>query len=461
MKCSPLAHLLSAHLTRYCGKRRQFLKQSASVLTSIVAAHALPGFALGGTSNPATPTLSQEPVTIVGGGLAGLTLAYRLTSMGIPCQIFESQPRLGGRVNTLLHESTMLFAEMGGEFINTNHHHILQLCQELRVPIERIKPKKYGEANALFTVNGKPISKTALQDALDPLAQKVRTDLQHAFPTGHITTPTYHHPNAALQTLDNTTLDAYLKGIPLNPSQHWLLDLLFTTYKAEYGLECDQQSALNMLLLLDVDTPHNVTLVGDEALRVMHGNSRLVEALEAALQAHNVPIFTSYRLDNLQWKAAPTNSGRGTFQLEFTLPDGGTTQHTTNAPVVLALPLPAMKHLCTTSQLPLTAPKKHAFDTLAMGTNTKHLLWFQHRYWAPANEITTDTPAQIFWDTSIKQPGEAGVLTQFMGGKTGATFTGQYHEQIHTLETLSRIFNKPINQLKLERLQTKTIGSVS
>jgi len=45
-----------------------------------------------------------------------------------------------------------------------------------------------------------------------------------------------------------------------------------------------------------------------------------------------------------------------------------------------------------------------------------------------------------------------------MGGKDGAAFTGQYHEQLHTLETLSQIFNKPLNQLKLERLQTKTIN---
>lgn len=54
-------------------------------------------------------------VAIIGGGVAGLTAAYRLLQQGHRVQIFEAAPQLGGLVRTF---------EIGGEPIECFYHHI-------------------------------------------------------------------------------------------------------------------------------------------------------------------------------------------------------------------------------------------------------------------------------------------------------------------------------------------------
>jgi monoamine oxidase len=50
------------------------------------------------------PMRTETPVEIVGGGLAGLVTAWELTRAGVPCQVFEASPRIGGRVETVVYD---------------------------------------------------------------------------------------------------------------------------------------------------------------------------------------------------------------------------------------------------------------------------------------------------------------------------------------------------------------------
>ncbi len=61
--------------------------------------------------------MSEEPRTvgIIGGGVAGLTAAYRLLQKGHRVQLFEASPSLGGLVRTF---------EIGGEPIECFYHHL-------------------------------------------------------------------------------------------------------------------------------------------------------------------------------------------------------------------------------------------------------------------------------------------------------------------------------------------------
>jgi monoamine oxidase len=45
----------------------------------------------------------DEPIAILGAGVSGLYAASMLTSRGVPCQVFESRNRLGGRALSALH----------------------------------------------------------------------------------------------------------------------------------------------------------------------------------------------------------------------------------------------------------------------------------------------------------------------------------------------------------------------
>ncbi|RLS52099.1 MAG: FAD-dependent oxidoreductase [Planctomycetota bacterium] len=51
-------------------------------------------------------TLDQPRIVIVGGGLAGLAAAVRLTQHGVPCRVVEVRPSLGGRASSFLDGAT-------------------------------------------------------------------------------------------------------------------------------------------------------------------------------------------------------------------------------------------------------------------------------------------------------------------------------------------------------------------
>lgn len=97
-----------------------------------------------------TGRVSGVRVLILGGGLAGLTVAYELGKVGYDCRVLEARPRPGGRVFTVRRgtvseedgpSQTAAFDE--GLYFNAgpmriSHHHqtTLAYCRELQVPVE-------------------------------------------------------------------------------------------------------------------------------------------------------------------------------------------------------------------------------------------------------------------------------------------------------------------------------------
>ncbi len=81
---------------------------------------------------------SAPVIAIIGGGLAGLTCAYRLRQGGLDATVYEAAPRLGGRCYTLRNffdENQTI--ERGGELIDSDHVHIRRLARELELDARR------------------------------------------------------------------------------------------------------------------------------------------------------------------------------------------------------------------------------------------------------------------------------------------------------------------------------------
>ncbi len=73
-------------------------------------------------------------VIIIGGGIAGLTCAYRLHEQGISSTILEARPRLGGRILTDFPEKRPTTAlDYGPTWFWDDHIHIKKLLRELRI----------------------------------------------------------------------------------------------------------------------------------------------------------------------------------------------------------------------------------------------------------------------------------------------------------------------------------------
>ncbi|MBM7653505.1 NAD(P)-binding protein [Neobacillus cucumis] len=106
--------------------RRKFLK-GAAVLT---AAATVPSFVRNFDTHTAMASSgSGSRIAIVGGGLAGLTCAYRLKQAGYSSEIYEASNRLGGRCWTIRnHVDQGQIAEHGGELIDQGHKQVRQLA---------------------------------------------------------------------------------------------------------------------------------------------------------------------------------------------------------------------------------------------------------------------------------------------------------------------------------------------
>jgi monoamine oxidase len=117
------------------------------------------------------------------------------------------------------------------------------------------------------------------------------------------------------------------------------------------------------------------------------------------------------------------------FVLTFAL-SGGTRETVYAKHVVFALPFSVLRDV--ELDVTLSEEKRTIIDELGYGTNTKIMGAFRKRVWRTNHDatgsVTSDASFQQIWDTSIGQEGPGGVLTNFLGGETGAA-GGESDEQ--------------------------------
>lgn len=417
--------------------RRDFLKFSAAMAGTFAGSMATMqlGPVLAAVERSGARLQTAEPVLIVGAGLAGLTAAYRLSRQGIACEIFEAGNRIGGRVFTRENFTRdHQFVELGGELIDTGHAELIGLCRELNVPLEAFAPGDADVLPALYVSQGRIRTEAEVLQAFKPLANSLQADILRCFPDGEISIPTYKVPYQAAW-LDHLSLKEYLYS--KNEVAPWLLTLIEKAYVGEYGLDADQQSALNLLLMLQPSCGPHFEMFGDsdEAMRIQGGNSRVVDALAAAIK-EDVPAAMSHELIGIH------DQGK---QLVLTFKNGQ--KHVTRKAekVILALPFSILRNVEGIGKLHLSDVKQQCIRELGYGTNSKLMLVFKSRFWrrpgaAPASSgtIYTDLNSQAYWETSRLQPGESGVLTNFLGGRAGEWAT---ESQVQgTLQDLSEIY---------------------
>jgi monoamine oxidase len=88
-------------------------------------------------------------VGIIGGGISGLFLGYKLTLLGHTVCVFESSDRLGGRVHTIHMKDGNTFEAGAGRF-NTSHKRLFKLLSELKLDdkVMPINTKKTYKINS-------------------------------------------------------------------------------------------------------------------------------------------------------------------------------------------------------------------------------------------------------------------------------------------------------------------------
>lgn len=415
--------------------RRQFIKMAGAGLP---LASGLLASACKSTNNAeglsAEVLKDQGRVVIVGGGAAGLTTAYRLAQAGVACTIYEGSERLGGRMYTENNfNAEGQFCERGGELVDTIHDDLRQLCTELGLKIQELDEGN-DLAEETFIFGGQDRTEKDIIAAFQPLAQAIIRDTRPLYVNGQKTVPTYNselakHPD--VRRLDQLSIAAYLDSVP---SERWLRDLVDLSYMSMMGGECSEQSALNLLTLIDPDTSKGLRLYGDsdESKRIQGGNENLPRALVKKLEGR-VPMHKQHRL------LAVRDGGR---EFLLTFENNGRPLEVKADRLVIAIPFSTLRQVEFNS-VQLTPAKARAIKEWGYGTNSKFMMGFRSRPWRTgprhsAGSVFGDFTCQCFWETSYMQEGKSGIITNFLSGRRGATAWPS--QQVTALQQLDAVF---------------------
>lgn len=368
--------------------RRDFLQKSLYGSAGLIALTALPGW-----------TFHEDPpatrIAIIGAGMAGLNAAYTLQKHGITqgVQIFEASSRTGGRMMTERLNGNTGTTELGGEFVDSDHLDILALADEFGV--QRLLKKTDTLIPELFWIDGKAYTQADAIRAFQAIRKQIAKD--------------YKAKGDRLKTLDNTTLADYLAALPLEP---WFRTVLDVAYAGEYGLDTQDQSALNLIYLIGKQPPDVFEMFGgsDEAIKLLGGNQQLCDQLAKKLSGSirlNTPL-TSIR------------SNGQTFFLTFE----GEAKELEFDHVIMTIPFTILRDIPGIDTLQgMTPDKLKCIRELGYGTNGKYFLDMQKRVWRDqgyqgylyTNHIHTS------WDSYHLQNDNTGksIYSVFFGGQAG------------------------------------------
>jgi monoamine oxidase len=395
-------------------KRRGFLKSSASIVGlafSTPLLNACSHFAL----------RPHNKVIILGAGMAGLSAAYYLTKAGVPCALYESASRTGGRMYTQYNfNSEGMHCELGGELVDSNNSDLFALCKDFQIPVDVFAPEDKGLEANLYYIKGQYYTDKDLIPAFQKFAQYLDTAKK-----------------APPASLDRQSLQEFLDSC--HDVDPWVREVIRVAYVGESGLEAGEQSSLMMIQTIDIDFSHGAKFFGDsdETMHIHGGNAALTSAIEKYLRAQGVEIHLSTPLIAIKELAQK-------IELHFQR-DKAQIQVQAEQ-VICTLPFSTLRFVEQIFSLNLNPLKKQSIRETAYGTNSKMIMGFHQRAWRQAqghrpasNGMTyTDLFDQNFWDTSRLQRGQSGILTSYVGGIQGQELSAA---QLHPyLKSAAQIF---------------------
>ena len=403
--------------------RRRFLKAAVAA-------------AAGASVTPIFRATAKGPhapvVVIIGAGTAGLTCAYRLQQKGIAPRVFEASTRPGGRMFSLRNFfPDNQLTELGGEYIDSSHKTMHRLVKELGLTLNDLaaQPKGAGEHTFFFENHVIPTDED-LVDSFRPVARAIARDLEQmkVREDGKMEI-SYTTPHA--REVDRLSIPEWFekRNVAALPAK-----ILRAAYVGEYGLEIDQQSALNLLLTMGEETPEDgfgIFGVSDERFHIAEGNDSVPARLAERLKQ---PVEFGTRLESI------ASDGDG-FRLALQH-DGAASEMKADI-VVVAIPFTILRLLDLRIKLPEL--KRKAIRELGYGTNAKLIAGFSRRVWEEAHSTGytfTDLEFQCCWETSRGQAGSHAILTNFAGGNLGQHLNeGELQDRAATFASqVERIF---------------------
>ena len=372
--------------------RRKFITRSAMAIAALAANNAF-----GGSKYTDRFAAAEQPfkVGILGAGVAGLHAAYILQNKNIETTIYEASGRTGGRMFTAKNMlGKGITTELGGEFVDSNHEDILNLAKEFNLELVDTELDK-DLVKQIFYFEGKQYTADDLVKALEPFAASIKADIDS------LPESISYRSFGNAEKFDKMSIAAYLKSKGVTG---WLGKMLNVAFVTEYGLETDEQSAINFLWLFDPENA-GTDLFGesDERYKIKGGNQRIVDELAKRLSN----IKTNHTVTKIK------SRGDG-FTVTFSNDKVADFDY-----LICSIPFSVLRNI-TLEIDDMPAVKKKIIAELGYGQNAKMFAGFKSRYWrktGASGQIFSDMPLQLGWDSSQLQKGKAGGYTFYTGGR--------------------------------------------
>ncbi len=329
--------------------RRQFLQNSAK---SAIAYSFTPvvGKSLLFSNSP--------KIAIIGGGLAGLSCAWRLKKAGISSTIYEASDRVGGRTHTVhdFHREGMS-CEIGGEYFNSNHHHMLRLARELSLKIQTVSSSNRHVKPFKVFLENKEIPLSEIENSLLDLRNKLFDDLE-LLPE----LLTWENSDR-FSAVDSLSITEYLKS---KGADNLAYSFLCKAFTIENGIEANEQSALNLLKSFRGGLEYHPSS-RLKSLQLKNGNQSMCQELSDRMW--NTVQF-GHKLVNL-------HQHTGWYKLQFR--HQGKTKDIEADYVVVAVPFSVLRKI--ESDIHFPERKQQAINELGYGQKGSLLLSFDEKTW--------------------------------------------------------------------------------
>jgi monoamine oxidase len=348
-------------------------------------------------------------IVIVGAGLAGLTSAYRLKQAGITSTIYEATDRVGGRCWTRRgYFNDKQIVERGGELIDTCHIEIQELAKELGLELDNLIMAEPVDSKPFYFFDQRPYSFDEVTNDFIKILPKLQKDLKAVGET-----TLYNSYTERGFELDHMSIVDYINETVQEGIHSRFGKLLALAYSIENGADAHQQSALNLLYMLGFAQNEPFRMYGDsdECFHIRGGNDQLPALL--AKKLHGQIVFNAQLIKIEQ-----------SIQNQLTLVFRNKEKEwkVIADKVILALPFSILRTI-DYQNARFRPLKETAIEELGMGVNTKLHVQFVNRFWnvlGNNGETFADTGYQQTFESSRSQPGNSGILVNFLGGEPAA-----------------------------------------
>ncbi|HEY9738462.1 MAG TPA: flavin monoamine oxidase family protein [Trichocoleus sp.] len=338
-------------------------------------------------------------VAVIGAGLAGLVAAYELKKQGYQVTLLEARDRIGGRVYTLREGfGSNQYAEAGGEYIDSFnvHRQMHRYVQEFGL---RLAPVHSAPSEGIYFVRQQRCDFTdqALSAAF---GKDIVDEIDRFWITLELLARDYFRQadwQSGAAQWDNQSVSAWMDCLNLDPLARELTEQYLRG-------EMDEPDQLSMLFLMEQAALYDK--VPDQRLemyRIEGGNGQLPRALARALGSSvrlSCPVSAIEQTD----QGVQITHGQGTATADF---------------AVIATPLPPLRQVRFSPDLPVVV--QDAIAQLNYGSHVKVMVQFDERIWRTRYQSTgltiTDLPIGFATDTTVRQPGDWGILTAYISGK--------------------------------------------